>query len=212
MDAGSGPIAFAGTLSSPNTKNLTLTTTGTLGFGVVTGLGDISITGASSGLTATSISGNSLVGSVALNGPVNITGAQTYQDRISLATSGTSSMNVGSISTTNRDITLATNLGTLTVGALTAQNGTNGNINLTHGGTLTFGGNILAGRSLNVTTNNGASIVVGNGSNVSMQALGGGVSLTGAVTLVNDLSINADRKSTRLNSSHIPLSRMPSSA
>ena len=43
--------------------------------------------------------------------------------------------------------------------------------------------------------------------------LGGDLDLApGAVGIEEDEQIDRDRKSTRLNSSHIPLSRMPSSA
>ncbi|NBR07740.1 MAG: S-layer family protein, partial [Planctomycetes bacterium] len=156
--------------------------------GAVSGLGDILVTAASAGLSGTTISATSLVGSVPLNGAVSITGQQNYTDRLVLATSGVNNISVAGVNTTTGPITLTTNLGTLTVGSLIA---TAGAVSLTHGGTLTIGGNIFAGTTLGVTTNNGASIVVGTGSNVSMQALGGGISLGGAVTLVNDLTVNA---------------------
>ncbi|NDH07566.1 hypothetical protein EBX93_16900, partial [bacterium] len=155
-----GAIGFVGTLTS-GVKNLTLTTTGGLSFGgAVSGLGDISVTAASAGLSGTTISATSLVGSVPLNGAVSITGQQNYSDRLVLATSGVNPLGVAGVNTTTGPITLTTNLGTLNVGALIA---TAGAVALTHGGTLTIGGNIFAGTTLGVTTNNGAAIIVGTG-------------------------------------------------
>jgi hypothetical protein len=188
LSGGTGSIGFVGTLTS-GVKNLTLTTTGGLSFGgAVSGLGNISVTAASAGLTGTTISATSLVGSVALTGNVSISGQQNYTDRLVLATSGVNNIGVAGVNTTTGQITLTTNLGTLNVGSLIA---TANAVSLTHGGTLTIGGNIFAGTTLGVTTNNGATIIVGTGSNVSMQALTGGISLGGSVTLVNDLAVSA---------------------
>jgi hypothetical protein len=188
LSGGTGSIGLVGTLTS-GVKNLTLTTTGGLSFGgAVSGLGNISVTAASAGLTGTTISATSLVGSVALTGNVSISGQQNYTDRLVLATSGVNNIGVAGVNTTTGQITLTTNLGTLNVGSLIA---TANAVSLTHGGTLTIGGNIFAGTTLGVTTNNGATIIVGTGSNVSMQALTGGISLGGSVTLVNDLAVSA---------------------
>ncbi|RLS85772.1 MAG: hypothetical protein DWI07_00225, partial [Planctomycetota bacterium] len=196
LDAGSGSIGFVGGLNSSNSKNLNLTNTGTLSFngavGAVGALGDIRITGASNGLIATAIKANSLetATNFALIGPVSITGTQDYSNNLKLETAGTNNISVGAVNTTTGSIVLLTDQGNLNVGVLTASAS---NINLTHGGTLTFAGDIFAGTTLVVNSTNGSAIIVGTDTDldISMRALAGGISLTGPVSLVNNLSATA---------------------
>ncbi|NBY01905.1 MAG: hypothetical protein EBQ87_07985, partial [Planctomycetes bacterium] len=194
LDAGSGSIGFVGGLNSSNSKDLSLTNTGTLSFngaiGAVGALGNIRITNASNGLTATAITAKSLETATgfALVGPISITGTQNYSNNLKLETSGTNNISVGVVNATTGSIVLLTNQGSLNVGALTASANT---INLTHGGTLTFAGDIFAGTTLVVNSTNGSAIIVGTGADIIMRALTGGISLTGPVSLVNNLSATA---------------------
>jgi hypothetical protein len=106
LSGGTGNIGFVGTLTS-GVKNLTLATTGGLSFGgAVSGLGNISVTLASAGLIGTTISATSLVGSVALTGPVSITGLQSYTNNLVLETSGTNGISVAGVTTTSQGISL----------------------------------------------------------------------------------------------------------
>ncbi|MEI6205041.1 MAG: hypothetical protein WCP68_24100, partial [Enhydrobacter sp.] len=165
LTAGSGPIAFVGGLNSSTNADLTLATIGALSFGGAVGaggaLGDIDTTLASSGLTATTISAKSFDTNVALAGPISITGAQTYANNLKLETSGTSNMAMTSVIATTGGINLKTAQGTISVGALTASDATNGIIVLNHGGNLTLNGNIIAGESLTFTSGLNTLISVG---------------------------------------------------
>ncbi len=104
-------------------------------------LGDVEIDLSSSQLTISGqIFAKTMKTTAQVSGTINIGGAQTILNEVLLNSIG--ALTVGAITSTNKNISLTSTGSTMTVGALTALNSTDGGIILSHANDLSFNGSI----------------------------------------------------------------------